>query len=1059
MPLKIYTSNRMENLVDALSGVLAKPLSSPFAPEFLVVQSKGMERWAAMELAKRLGIWANCKYFFPKVMVWELFRKTLPNLSETSFFNPDLMAWKIMMLLPLFLNRPEFAPLRHYLRDDRDGLKRFQLAGKIAGVFEEYTVFRPDLLLSWEGAEGGDWQEILWREVARCGNGQHRARLKEDFLKLLAEGEIGRNALPERITVFGISYLPNYHMDLLAQVAEHRDVHLFLLSPCREYWVDIVSAREKARRAPEAREYLVEGNPLLASLGRLARDFSNTVISCGAVSEDTDLYEDPGSGTLLAALQSDVLNLRGREGDRPRRTIAPDDASVQIHSCHSRMREIEVLHDNLLSLLDKDPTLNCWDIVVMTTDIERYAPYISMVFDGCQDPARRIPFSIADRNLSSQGVVAAALLKLLALPGTRLTVTSVFDILESLPVRTRFDLEAQELDLVRSWIEDTRIRWGVDEEHRAGLGLPPYRDNSWRAGLDRLLLGYAMPEEGHQLFNGILPYDEMEGGSAETLGKFAEFVRRVVKLCDILCRKRSLREWGSVLKEMIADFVETGDDLAHEVATVNRIVQSLEEAAARTSFAEEVDLSVIRSWISSRLSEAEQGVGFLTGGVTFCAMVPMRSIPFSVVALVGMSDNAFPPQSRSTGFDLIAQDPQRGDRSARDEYRYLFLECLLSARKYLYMSYVGQSIKDNSTIPPSVVVSEFLDAVEGSFEAPGRKVEERLVTKHRLQAFSRSYFDGSGLFSYSTENCDAVKEAAAAVASRTEFISAPLKEPPREMREVDLLQLVRFFANPARFLLENRLEIRLEDVATPLPEREVFAVDGLDAYGLNQELLEKKLAGAELDPFCTIARCRGLLPPARHGEIVFADAVAEVESLVEKIEEQCAGQKELPPFVFDEVLGDFRLSGRVGGIWSKRKIVHRCANLKAKDEIKGWIEHLALNAFAPEGYPRESIVIMKNAVVTFAPVENAAELLASLLECYWEGLKMPLRFFPTSSMEYVCRNGDVEMARKKWETGFYKGEEEDPHFQLCFGQEEDPLDESFERLAQELLGPLVQHRS
>jgi len=1059
MPLKIYTSNRMENLVEALSALLSRPLSSPFVPEFLVVQSRGMQRWASIELARRLGVWANGGYHFPKEMVWELYRKTLPGLTDTSFFKPETMAWKIMGLLPEFLDRPEFLPLGHYLYDDKSGLKRFQLAGKIAEAFEEYTIFRPELLLEWEGGTAGEWQEVLWRELASCGNGQHRARLKEEFLKLLSQGAVERSVLPERITLFGISYLPKYHLELLSRIAEVTEVNLFLLSPCRDYWGDIVSVREQSRRPPEAREYLAEGNPLLASLGKLARDFSDMVIGCGASARDVDLYEDPGETNLLASLQSDLLNLRGRAPEGERRAIAHDDSSVQIHSCHSPMREIEVLHDNLLALLDADPALNCRDIVVMTPDIEKYAPYISMVFDGCQDPARRIPFSIADRSLASQGAVAGVLLKLLALPGSRLTVTSVFDILETLPVRARFNIEAQELDLVRAWIEDTRIRWGVDEKHRAGLGLPSYRDNSWRAGLDRLILGYAMPEEGDRLFNGILPYDEMEGGSPETLGKFAEFMRRLVRLSGELGASRTLPEWGNLLKGVLADFVEGGEELAHEVAAVNRVVQSLDELAARAAFGEKVDLAVITAWLSSRLSEEEQGVGFLTGGVTFCAMVPMRSIPFSVVALVGMNDGAFPRQSRPTGFDLIARYPRPGDRSLRDEDRYLFLECLLSARKYLYLSYVGQSIKDNSEIPPSVLVSEFLDAVEASYHAPGMTIEERLVTRHRLQAFSRSYFDGSGLFSYSAENCAALTRAAAGGVDGVRFISEPLKEPPGEMRNVNLLQLVRFFGNPARYLLENRLEIRLDEVATPLEEREVFALDGLEAYGLNQELLEMRLGGAQLEEFCAIARCRGLLPPARHGEIVFADAVAQVEALVAKIEEECAGQVPLPPLAFEEVVGEFRLSGTVDGIWTKRRVVHRCANLKPKDEIRAWIEHLAVNAFAPEHYPRESILIMKNAVVTFAPVQDAAELLASLLDCFWEGLKMPLRFFPASSMEYVCQNGDLEKARRKWETGFYQGEEEDPHFRLCFGEEDDPLNDSFERLATELLGPLVQHRS
>jgi exodeoxyribonuclease V gamma subunit len=1060
MPLTICTSNRMENLVEALAGVLRKPLASPFTPETLVVQSKGMQRWLAMELAARLGIWANCDYPFPNKLVWDLFQKALPELPDASPFAPEVLSWRIMGLLPALRERAEFAPLDGYLEGDGDGLKRFQLAGKIADTFDQYTMYRPEELLAWEAGSGGDWQEILWRELVSAGKGQHRARIKLDFARLLAAHPGAADFLPRRITVFGISYLPAYHLEVLSEVANHGvEVNLFLLSPCREFWGDILSARQIARRSPEERAYLAEGNPLLASLGKLAKDFSNLVIGCeNAAGSELDLYQDPGEGRLLDAIQSDILNLRGSENQAAQREVAPEDRSVQIHSCHSPMREIEVLHDNLLALLESEPGLAPRDIIVMTPDIETYAPYISMVFGGCQDPARKIPYSIADRSLAKEGAIAEALLKLLALPGSRLSVTDVFDILESAPVARRFGLDPGELETVRGWLEDTRIRWGADELHRSSLGLPAYRENSWRAGLDRLLLGYCMPEEGDRLFHGMLPYDELEGSATQTLGKFAGFVRRVEQLAEDFAAQRTLGGWREAIFELLADFILADEELAHESATVNAVVQSLEDLGQKAGFGEAVDLVVVRSWLSSRLSESEKGFGFLTGEVTFCAMLPMRSIPFRVVALIGMNDSVFPRQSRPPGFDLIARDMRPGDRSLRDEDRYLFLECLLSARRYLYLSYVGQSVKDNSAIPPSVLVSELLDAVEAGFSFGGGSAVERLVTRHRLQAFSRAYFDGkSGLFSYSGENCSALVQASQGAREQSVFIARPLKAPPEEMKQVTLAQLVRFFSNPARYLLENRLEIRLTDASVPLEEREPFAVEGLEAYGLNQKLLEKCLCGESVEDFLAVTRCRGILPPARHGEAVFAQALTQVNKLAAKIEQETCGSSCLVPFAFDEALGSFRITGKLDGIHGERKISYRCAKLKAKDEIRCWIEHLALNAFAPEGYPRESLLIMTDAARGFGPVAEARELLATLLEAFWQGLQLPLRFFPVSSLEFAA-SGLLGNARGKWESGFFPGEGEDPHFRLCFGQDPDPLGGDFSELAQRLLGPLVQHR-
>jgi exodeoxyribonuclease V gamma subunit len=1051
----------MENLVDALAGVVAKPLVSPFTPETIVVQSKGMQRWLSMELARKLGVWANCSYPFPNKMVWDLFCLTFRDVPDVSSFAPEVLTWRIMEILPDYLGRDEVVPLKFYLDGDRDGLKRFQLAGRIADTFDQYTLFRPDMILAWEDGAGEEWQEILWRALAAPDAGRHRARLKREFSRLHAQRLPETGNLPERISVFGISYLPQYHLDILVELAGGTEVNLFLLSPCREYWGDIVTARERARRTPEERIYLEEGNPLLASLGTLARDFSNLVITtAGDVAADLDLYAEPAAGMLLSAIQSDILNLRGVERHQAKRVVIPDDCSVQIHSCHSPLREVEVLHDNLLALLEREKGLSPRDIVVMTPDIETYAPYISMVFEGCRDPAGKIPYSIADRSLAREGNIAGVFLKLLALPGSRLTAANVFDILEAPAVSRRFGLDAQQLEVIRGWIEGTRIRWGADEGHRADFGLPPYRENSWGAGLDRLLLGFAMPEEGENLFNGMLPFDEMEGSVTQTLGIFADFIQKIVRLKDDLAAPRTLGGWRGELRILLDDFIATDDDSAFELAAVAGVVDTLEEVGGKARFTGKVAPVLVRTWLSSRLDDEQKGFGFITGGVTFCAMLLMRSIPFPVVALVGMNDNAFPRQSRPPGFDLIARNPRPGDRSLRDEDRYLFLEALLSARNYLYISYVGQSITDNSMIPPSVLVSEFLDAIERSFTADGARVAERLVTRHRLQAFSRSYFSGdSRLFSYSGENCTALIEAARSPRQQPVFISSPLKEPPPEMREVSLAQLLRFFTNPSRYLLENRLQIRLEDLSTPLEEREPFGIDALESYNLHQELLERRLRGADDTDFAVLARCRGILPPARHGEALFAEAAAEADAFAAAITAETAGLRLLEPLYFDEVVGDFRVFGTLDGIWSGRKIAYRCAKLKAKDEIRSWIEHLVLNAFAPLTYPRESLLIMKDSSIMYRATDNSVDLLAVWLDWYWKGLQMPLRFFPATSLEFVTSGGDFEKARKKWLSGFkYTGEEEDPSLRLCFGREDDPLAGDFAQIARELLSPMIAHR-
>lgn len=1068
MPLKIYSSNRMEKLVDALAGVVARPLATPFTAELIVIQSKGMQRWLSMELARRFGVWANCSYPFPNAFISSLFSLTLPERVSPASFSPEVMTWKLFARLAGVEAEPLFAPLHHYLADDREELKCFQLAQRLADTFDQYTLFRSDMLRSWErdGAITGEeaWQAQLWRELSASGAGLHRGRLKEEFCRLL-QTTAKSDTLPQRVALFGASYLPAYHLEIIAALARTVEVNLFLLSPTREYWADVMSDRAKSRLSPEEQALRFEGNPLLASLGKLGRDFSTMTIELAEMAEsEADLYSEPEDDSLLQRLQADILNLRGAEEGRVKLPVAAADRSVQIHSCHSPLREMEILYDQLLFMLEENPGLEPRDILVMTPDIELYAPYITAVFARVRESVRRIPFSIADRRLASEGEIASALINLLELPGSRLTAVQLLDILSCSPVRRRFGLAEEDLLTIRDWLEQTRIRWGLDEEDRRRLGLPPFRANSWQAGLDRLLLGYAMAaSEGH-LYHDMLPFDDLEGLMAGTLGKLADFVSRIGQVVAGMEGARSLSEWTRQLRGLLADFISVDDAASRELTTVSAVVEELAVLEGESDYSGPVSFAVIRAWLTKRLQQEEKGFGFMTGGVTFCAMLPMRSIPFAVIALVGMNDGAFPRQTTPDGFDLIARQWRPGDRSLRDEDRYLFLETLLSARQTLYISYVGQSMADNSEIPPSVLLAELLDAIQRGFASTdGGSLAERLVTRHRLQAFSRDYFSAeSPLFSYSDENCAALLEKNSGQCNEMRFMPTPMAEADEEWKDVQFHKLLRFIVNPAQFFVENRLGIRLHDGAEALQEREPFALDPLESYLLKTDIFGLILKGERTDELLSRVRSLSLLPPGKHGDALFAEHVASIRGFANKISERLAASTPLPPLDVELSIAGFTLSGRLDTIRSDRMYRYRCAKFKAKDFLKAWLEHLALNAAAVAGYPLETVLIMTDKAVSFRPVADPGGLLQSILELYWQGLTRPLPFFPESALAYATAKppGDIGKARSKWNDGYnaIPGEGSDPYFRLCFAKIE-PFDAEFERITSIIMEPLLLHSS
>jgi exodeoxyribonuclease V gamma subunit len=1055
----------MEILLDHLAEVVRVPMVSALAPETIVVQSRGMERWISMKLAGKFGVWGNSAFPFPNKYVWDLFASTMTEVATSNMFDTDILTWRVIDQLEQRLDTPEFKELQLYLTGHSQGLKRYQLAGKIADTFDQYTLYRGDVLEEWEAGADGGWQATLWRALVKGDQGFHRAKVKTEFLTRLGDGRIDLSLLPSRVLIFGLSYMPAFHMEVLAAIASYTTVHMFVLSPCREYWGDIVAEKARAKQRKEFAGLTDEGNALLASLGGLGRNFSNLILDSSAQfdaeQDEREEYAASVGTTLLSSLHNGILNLVNADPEQ-KCAIAPEDRSIAVHSCHSAMREVEVLHDQLLDMFATMDGLAPRDIIVMTPDIESYSPYISAVFSGCQDPKRRIPFTIADRSMRSEGRVGETLMAILALAGGRFTAPEVMEILSTEPVCSRFGMVAGDIELIKKWLEETHISWGMSAADRTALGLPAYTEGSWLAGLERLVFGYAMSAD-HSVLNGevalidgILPFDDMEGEAATILGRFVRFVRSLYAVVADLEKPRNLGQWRETLRNLQQEFFASSKSVAREYGAIEKMIDSLATIEELSGYSREVGLDVMRSWLQKRLDNEGAGVGFLTGRVTFCAMLPMRSIPVRVVALLGMNDGSFPRQSRSPGFDIMPAAPRPGDRSLRDEDRYLFLEALLSARERLYISYTGLSIRDNSVIPPSVLVSELLDFLERGYRRGTGDFQHSLVTQHRLQPFSPAYFDGqaAGLFSYSTENLHAAGGLLRVGSQRRRFFAAPLSLPDEACRVVPLADLLKFYENPAAYIVRHRLGIRPDEKRAPLAEREVFALDNLDAYTLKKELLAHAIAGKNIGDLLPVVRAGGLLPPAGPGDTLFSGLAAETAGFAVKVIQAMAGEQFLPPLDVELTIGAFTVSGRIGDILPHQLLRYRSASFSAKDQVKVWLEHLVLNCADAAGYPKHSALIMQGGSVAVRPVAESRAYLEVLLNRYWQGLTMPLHFFPRSSLAFATK-GSMSAAAAHWHNERYP-ESADPAYALCFG-DNSPLDGEFETVAIDVFHGYLEH--
>ncbi len=1097
--LHVYTSNRMEILAEQLAQLIRRPLISPLSPEIIVVQSQGMERWISMEIARLNGICANCYFPFPNAFLKDIFKKLIPDVPEISPFDPEIMTFRLMGIIPRCIGLKEFEHLKAYLADDGNHLKLYQLASRLADLFDQYQVFRPQMIFQWEQSKEEkssphDWQARLWRELSGEYEHLHRARLRETLLEQIRGLRLDPKHLPARVTLFGISHLPLFHLQAFAELARLIEVNLFLIEPCREYWADIMSDREIKnirRKNPRVAEniewyHFEKGNRLLASMGALGRDFLKLIsdLECEMVEE----FAEPRGNSILTCLQSDILNLR----DRETRTTAADhepasdmkaatghpsetnrsaqpDRSIQVHSCHSPMREIEVLHDQLLAMFEEDPDLLPKDIIVMTPNIETYAPYIHAVFDAQTDPALRIPYSVADQSVRTESRLVEGFLALFEVSNSRFSACQVLSLLEFPGVKERFNLVETDLETIEQWVKDTRIRWGLDAASRLKAGLEGFAENTWQAGLQRLILGYAMPGEHQHMFNGILPYDNIEGSDAQILGNFFSFIDQLIAWSQKLAELRSLGEWQKTLATLVDRFIKPDENEERELQVLRNLLDNLAAIEKLAHFHDPVPLAVIQSYLKSNLDQNRYGSGFLTGGVTFCALLPMRSIPFKIICLVGMNNDAYPRDFQPQNFDLMARHPQPGDRSRRNDDKYLFLESILSARQTLYISYAGQSIQDNSSLPPSVLVSELLDTIEKSFAVAGRSPLEQIVTRHRLQAFSPWYFrGGTGLFSYSLDNMLADK---AEKAQPPPFADARIPLSPEETAEfqkLDLDSLGRFFSNPTRFFVQKRLGIFLEDKSSLVEDRENFVLMNLEKYLVEQNLLNARLAGTDLEDFKPVQKALGQLPHGHVGDLNYNEMSIEIEDFVSKIARFTRAAPR-DPLEVDVNISGFDLRGWVTDIAECGLVDIRYTRKSTKNVLASWIYHLVICHGAPPEYPRTSFLLCKDAALRFGPLEQSQALLEELLKLFRRGLEKPIHFFPNTSYEYAVQKLNKSLsdqaalakAGQKWSGGdppgkYTRAESEDRYYDLCF-RHSDPLDDEFEKTALTVFKPLLEH--
>ncbi|HHU4236425.1 TPA: exodeoxyribonuclease V subunit gamma [Escherichia coli] len=1040
--LRVYHSNRLDVLEALMEFIVERErLDDPFEPEMILVQSTGMAQWLQMTLSQKFGIAANIDFPLPASFIWDMFVRVLPEIPKESAFNKQSMSWKLMTLLPQLLEREDFTLLRHYLTDDSDKRKLFQLSSKAADLFDQYLVYRPDWLAQWETGhlveglgEAQAWQAPLWKALVEYTDelGQprwHRANLYQRFIETLESATTCPPGLPSRVFICGISALPPVYLQALQALGKHIEIHLLFTNPCRYYWGDIKDPAYLAKLLTRQRRHSFEdrelplfrdsenagqlfnsdgeqdvGNPLLASWGKLGRDYIY-LLSDLESSQELDAFVDVTPDNLLHNIQSDILELENRavagvnieEFSRSdnKRPLDPLDSSITFHVCHSPQREVEVLHDRLLAMLEEDPTLTPRDIIVMVADIDSYSPFIQAVF-GSAPADRYLPYAISDRRARQSHPVLEAFISLLSLPDSRFVSEDVLALLDVSVLAARFDITEEGLRYLRQWVNESGIRWGIDDDNVRELELPATGQHTWRFGLTRMLLGYAM-ESAQGEWQSVLPYDESSGLIAELVGHLASLLMQLNIWRRGLAQERPLEEWLPVCRDMLNAFFLPDAETEAAMTLIEQQWQAIIAEGLGAQYGDAVPLSLLRDELAQRLDQERISQRFLAGPVNICTLMPMRSIPFKVVCLLGMNDGVYPRQLAPLGFDLMSQKPKRGDRSRRDDDRYLFLEALISAQQKLYISYIGRSIQDNSERFPSVLVQELIDYIGQSHYLPGdealncdeseARVKAHLTCHHTRMPFDPQNYQPGNLQSYAREWLPAASQAGKA---HSEFVQ-PLPFTLPETVPLETLQ--RFWAHPVRAFFQMRLQVHFRTEDSEIPDTEPFILEGLSRYQINQQLLNALVEQDDAERLFRRFRAAGDLPYGAFGEIFWETQCQEMQQLADRV---IACRQPGQSMEIDLACNGVQITGWLPQVQPDGLLRWRPSLLSVAQGMQLWLEHLVYCASGGNGESR--LFLRKDGEWRFPPLaaEQALHYLSQLIEGYREGMSAPLLVLPES---------------------------------------------------------------
>lgn len=928
--MRIHHLPTAEALVAELGQLWSGPRPDPFSFDLAVVPGAGFQRWLSQQLSlfgADPGICAGVEF-----VGWSALERRVFTADP---WRLEPLAWTIRSLVDgTAADDPSLAVLRRHLDAAPE---HYSACRRIASRFAGYLRHRPALVAGWlaggETDEIGEplredaWQAHLFRLLVAETGIDPLAHRSQVLAGLAAAPS---DALPQRIAVVAPGELDPTAAQLLEALSRHHDVDVLALTPG------------------------TDGRPVPDDLlHRLQRE-------------------------LAAADESERAILRGA------------DESVQVHFSHGPDRQVEVLREVLTATLAAEPGVEPRDVVVLTPSPDLFAPLISAAFAVPDHPAHRFRVQLADRSISQVNPLAGLLLDLLRLPDSRAEASSVLELALRPAVAHKFGFGADRRDRLVELVEASGVRWGLSARHRERFGLAGFEQNTWFAGLQRMLLGVALDESELVTAKTVLPLDDVESTDVELIGALTELIGRIVRIVDGFADPASVPDWVERCQAAITSVARpsAADEwqLADLWAGLARI-----GATAGTAPVGRLDFCRV---VEHEFTNTRARATFGNGSLIVAGLESLRHVPHPVVVLLGWDAEHYPRNAPRDGDDLLRRHPQPTDPDPSAVDRQLLLDAVQAARSRLILICRARSEATNEQVPLAAPVLELLS-----------RLDPAVCVQHPLQPYDPAYFGADP----SRDRLVSADPHAyrAAVAGQEHTVAAPrgryqLDQLPILSLDqgVSLDELTGFFAHPARTLLKVRAGLSLGERTSTGDELPIEA-DHLTRWQVGNRVLQRLRDGYPAETVERAEWLRGDVPPFELGS-------RDLRSVLDQARATVAV---LPADLGEPTLHEIALSIPAGGApvqLSGRVVSHgndvvgvEFGALVPKHRLVAWLRLLCLAAAEPGPWRARVIGKGRRAAYQAPPPEVAVELLGRYLQLYQLGLSRPLPALPRLNAQWA----------------------------------------------------------